>query len=135
MNLTKTPSGHLAIPCCEFADSSPSSEATSFMIVRTPGDVQVTAGGSEDAIDSNAGKPAGSLTNDNGEIHAFMMNQDTSYGDTFVNPETFEFAIKNLVKNYMETWWMQARDEEEPRKSQATRELQAMVYQSIHEEM
>ena len=30
---------------------------------------------------------------------------------------------------------MQARDEEEPRKSQATRELQAMVYQSIHEEM
>ena len=135
MNLTKTPSGHLAIPCGEFTDFSPSSEATYVMITRTPEDVQVTPGGLEDATDGDAGKPAISHTCNIEVVHAFMMNQVTDYGNTFVSPDTYKFAIQNLVKNYMETWWTQARNEDEPRKSQVTRELQAMVYQSVQEEV
>ena len=44
-------------------------------------------------------------------MHAFMMKQNVSYGHSLVNSDTFDFAIKNLVINCLESWWTQAKYE------------------------
>ena len=125
----------------------------SFMVVRTPGDVQVIAGSSDDtelraASSNNAGTPATNAsfrqsTNEAEMAHTLVMRQETDLSDDHVNPDTCDLTMKSLVSNYLETWWAKARwipdtfdwdnAEERPQRL-ALRALQTRVYQAIQRE-